>query len=295
MKIYITGYSSAQHNKGKNRKNIIMFCEVLRRILLDNGHQLVDELDDADKCIVFLNPLNSLNTTYAMKSLDVLKNYDSIIAFDDWNIKCVYSNIKALLSGQTTFKSHPHYKQSDVEQRFDVLKKINDGDFKVLFGAYKAGNHDLLNIIGDKVNIDYSAYIERTYVQPEVFNYKPIYAGLAKKDNFIAKLDYDCELIEKQTEDYVFQKYCSNRLVVNPPHYHDGSGWIRMRYTLAYWAKALILEDMNCVFGEAYRINYDDEIVNDIDEIYEIQKSVYEKSIMTKEEISKQLNNLLNG
>lgn len=288
MRINITGFTANHKNtKLSNRKGIINFSNLIKPILEENGHIVDFNLPKADINIIFIYTLKSLNSKYAVESLELLKKDNCIIAFDDWNIKAIYNDNNSLINGYK-FKSHPHYTHDKIEPYLEVLEKINNGYYKCLVPAYKNGNHNLLNIIGEKIIIDPSIYIEKDIYRFNQYEIKPVFAGLANKNSFLNKLDYDFIKIENKTEEYVFQQYCKNRIVMSPPHYHDGSGWWRNRYTLANKAKAIIVEDKNSIFGESYKISFIENYLNisDINYIFDLQNEDYNKTIMSKQEIS---------
>lgn len=292
MKIFITGYNRSQE-KNSNTKGVINFSNLLRPILLENGHQLVTNPDQSELCVVFVSTLKSLNTANALKAIDILKNYNSIIALDDWNIKVIYVGNLSIINGYRS-KTHPHYSEKQIDDTIEVLQKINNGFFKVLYPAYKTGNHELLNIIGNKTFVDPSIYINIDYVTPLFgYNIQPCVATLANKDSFLKKLKYEYVLLDNIKEKQVFEKYCEHRIVINPPHYHDGSGWFRNRYSLANFAKAVIVEDKNSVFGKAYNISGLDVNIQNVDNYYELQNESYKNTIMDKNEISNNLKQII--
>lgn len=288
MKIFITGTNNAIE-KNKNQKNVINFNNLLRPILLENGHELVDNVDKSELVICFLLDFRSLNNGNIINCLNILKNYNSIIAFDDWNIKVFYQTLKLFIKGNIS-KTHPKFKYDDMIKNQELFIDLLNGKYKSIFPAYKTGNHNLLGIIGEKYYIDPSIYIEKKY-NDNIFgkDFIPIFAGLANKDNYLKKLDFYFEQIKDKTEDEVFNRYCSSGIVLTVPHYHDGSGWFRNRYSLTNKAKAILINDVNSIFGDSYKIKYKDFSIEKFNDLFEKQNIDYNKTIMSKNEISNNL------
>ena len=297
MKINLVGFSSAQ-SKGINTKDVINFSNLLKDILVDSGHEADYGLEDRDLNIVFVLTLGSLNINNLENALEILQNENSIIAFDDWNLRQFYDSIDKYLDGVRLFKTHPKISKFDLSKYRDVLENIRDGKYKALFPAYKNGDHSLLGIRGEQHAIDPSIYIYKerpfeTEVSTHKFHLLPVHASLAKKWSNLDKKKYSILNLREENENTVFEYYCRHRIVLSPPHYHDGSGWFRNRYSLANLAKAIVIEDDNSVFGQSYSIKREDVTNANIDQLYELQNSAYYRTIMSKEEISKVLEKVL--
>lgn len=293
MKINITGFSSAQ-SKGSNTKGVINFSELIKDILVDQGHEADYNLENADLNIVFVLDLSSPNVVNYERALKLLQQNNSIIAFDDWSIRNFYKTNENYITGKKVFKTHFHVKQEILNQYRDVIQNIQDGKYKVLFPAYKTGDHSLLELRGELYNIDPSIYIKKQYIESEN-ELIPVHASLATKWKDLEKKKYSILNVRNEKEDKVFEYYCKHRIVLSPPHYHDGGGWFRNRYTLANLAKAVVIEDENSIFGDAYKIAHSEVKATTIDMIFEIQKRAYNNVIMTKQEIKEKIDVLLNS
>lgn len=288
MVINITGFTAPHNNTARsNSKNIIGLSNLLKTILEDNGYIVDFNLKGADLNIVFVFDLSSPNVAYYEQALDLLQKENCIIAFDDWSIKNFYKTIDKILTGDKVFKTHFHIKQNVIDKYIDVIRKIADGKYRVLYPAYKAGNHELLEIRGDKFFIDPSIYIKKDippYTKGELM---PVHASLADK-SWVKKIGWPVIDLKNVTEDEVFKNYCEHRMILSPPHYHDTSGWFRNRYTLAQLSNAVVVEDSRNIFGDSYRkLKIEDVNEGNIDTLFAKQKKDYENNIMSKEEISK--------
>jgi len=292
LSINVTGMTSA-HQKGSNTKNIVGFSNLIKEILEDNGHTVGYNLENADINIVFVFTLGSLNTRFGAEALELLRKDNCIIAFDDWNIKDVYTSMKNLTTKENSYKTHPWHGSKNIHQYEDVAQKILDGKYKVLFPAYKSGKHELLGIRGEQYCLDPSIYIKKDIPEFTPGELIPVHASLAAK-TWVKKIQWPIIDLNKVTEDEVFKNYLEHRMVLSPPHYHDQSGWFRNRYTLANIAKAVIVEDKNSIFGESYRkLLIEDVNESNINRLFEEQSEAYNNEIMTKEEISKVLKEVL--
>lgn len=292
LSINVTGFTAA-HQKGSNTKNIVGFSNLIKEILEENGYKVDYNLENADINIVFIFTLGSLNTRFAAESMELLRKDNCIIAFDDWNIKDTYTSMRNLANKENSYKTHPWHGSKNIHQYEDIAQNILDGKYKVLFPAYKSGNHELLGITGEKFCLDPSIYIKKDIPEFESKELIPVHASLAAK-TWVKKIQWPIIDLNKVTEDEVFKNYLEHRMVLSPPHYHDQSGWFRNRYTLANLAKAVIVEDKNSVFGDSYRkLKIEDVNENNIDKLFKEQNEAYNKEIMTKEEISKVLKEVL--
>ena len=296
MRINLTGFTSAQ-KKGSNTKNIISFSNLIKDILVDNGHEVDYGLENSDLNIVFVLTLGSLNTANAINCLELLRNENCIIAFDDWNIKEFYKSIDGILNGTKTYKTHPHH-QGKVLEYIDVITKLSQGDYKAIYPAYKTGNHELLEIRGDKYCVDPSIYISKELPTPEqsLDELIPVHASLATKWSTLEKKKYTILNVRNETEDDVFNYYWKHRIVIAPEHYFGfRAGWFRNRYTLAYLANSLIIEEEDSCFGEFYEVERKAVNKTTFDYLLAQQRKAYENTIMTKEEIKETLCLLFNN
>lgn len=293
MRVSITGFSSA-HNKGFNTKGVINFSTLIKEILEDNGHIADYDLDQADLHIVFMIDLSSPNTAQYEKALKILQTKNCIIAFDDWSIEKFYKTLENYLSGRKVFKSHFHIKQQVLDKYRDVIEKIVEGEYRVIFPAYRNGQHELLGIRGYQVAIDPSIYIQK----PDSYfignqDLIPVHASLATKWKDLENKKYTIINVRGENEDKVFEYYCKYRMILSPTQYHNGGGWWRNRYTLANLAKAIVIEDENPIFGESYQIKRSIVNKSNIDSLFELQNKKYNEVIMTKNEITLLLKKIL--
>lgn len=293
MRINISGFSS-NHYSGSNTKNVINFSNLIKDILNDNGHIADYQLENADLNIVFIVDLASPNTKYYEHALKLLQTEDCIIALDDWSIKNMYKTFDKYLNGTKIFKTHFHIEQVVINKYRDVIEKIANGEYKVLYPAYKTGNHELLEIRGDKYFIDPSIYVKKERAsQFEMFvnELLPVHASLAAKS-----LDkkYTVLNVRNESEDKVFEYYVKHRIVLSPEHYFTNqAGWFRNRYSLAHLADAVIIEDENSPFGIEYAISRKEVTPASIEKLLYMQKYSYNKVIMTKEEINERLKEII--
>jgi hypothetical protein len=292
-------------NGGKNTKGIINLPETLIQILNSMGHEAAYGLTEPDLNIVFVFDVRSVSTgsEYVLKCLQKLRSEKCIIAFNDWDIKTFYHNVDGL-------SLNPDYKYSNINgltkenllEYKDVLLNITQGKYKVLYHAYKSGNHELLGIRGDKYFIDESIYIDKQKLEKQegLFNIEPkydlvpVHASLIPNWNWLKEKNYSIINLRGVTEDVVFEYLCNHRMCILPPYYHKGSGWFRNRYTLANLARAVIVEDENSPFGILYEMDRKDISESNIESIFNAQNNAYQSTIMTKEEIKQILNRLLN-
>jgi hypothetical protein len=295
MRVNISGISAA-HNKGFNNKGVINFSTLIKEILEDNGHIADYDMDQADLHIVFMIDLSSPNTAQYEKALKILQTKNCIIAFDDWSIEKFYKTLENYLSGKKVFKSHFHIKQEVLDQYRDVIEKIVEGEYRVIFPAYRNGQHELLGIRGYQTAIDPSIYIEKPR---RIFWYStddliPVHASLATKWKDLENKKYTILNVRGETEDQVFEYYCKHRIVLSPEHYFTNqAGWWRNRYTLAFNARAVVVEDVGTVFGDTHAIARKDVTPQTIDTIFELQSRSYVSQIMQKDEISRKIKEII--
>lgn len=292
MKINLTGFTSA-HRSGANRRNVIGFSNLQKTILEDNGYTADYGLENPDINIVSVLTLGSLNTRFAAESMELLRQDNCIIAFDDWNIKEFYKSMENLINKPKSYTTHPWHKDKNIHQYEDVAINILEGKYKVLFPAYKTGNHELLGIQGEKYCLDPSIYIKKDIPDFTPGELISVHASLAAK-TWVKKIQWPIIDLNKVSEDEVFKNYLEHRIVLSPPHYHDSSGWFRNRYSLANLAKAVVVEDRRSVFGTFYQnLLIEDVNEDNIDFLFKNQDKAYKETIMTKEEINKVLKEVL--
>lgn len=291
MRINLTGFTGA-HVRGNNKKNVIGFSNLLKKLLTDQGHEADYGLENPDIHIVCVLDLSSINSSNAVECLKLLrKDGDKcFIAFDDWNIRGFYKTLDGILETKKFSKTHHTVDYVGVLEHLDIIKKLADGDYKVLYPAYKTGDHELLGIRGEKFCVDPSIYIEKEWpsdIQPGELI--PVHASLAGKWSLLSKKKYSLINLRGESEDTVFKYYIMHGIVMTPPHYHDGSGWFRNRYSLAYLANAVVIEDDSGVFGDSYRVERKAVNERTVDKILDEQRSAYEDTIMSKKEIAEVL------
>lgn len=287
MRINLTGFTGA-HKKGSNQKGVIGLSNLLKDILIDNGHVADYGLENPDLNIVCVLDLSSINASNAVACLELLRNEKCIIAFDDWNIKAFYKTIDKVLETKQFSKTHHTVDYRGVLDNLDILEKLSKGEYKSIYPAYKTGNHDLLEIRGEKICLDPSIYIEKDESRYPTGTHKllAVHASLAPKWSDLNKRKYSILNLKGEKEETVYDYYKRHRIVVTPAHYHDGSGWFRNRYALANKAKAVIIEDQSGVFGDSYRVERKSITEKNIDEIFLEQDKAYNNTIMDKSEIS---------
>lgn len=290
MRINITGFTNGQAT-GKNRKGVIGFANLSKTILEDQGYEADYGLENPDINIVNVLDLSSINSSNAVNCLELLRQDNCVISFDDWNIKGFYKGIDKILETKKFSKTHHTVDYEGVLSHLDVLEKLAAGGYKAIYPAYKTGDHELLGIRGEKFCLDPSVYIEldeSTYPSG-LHNLIAVHASLAPKWSDLSKKKYSILNLKGEKEETVYDYYKRHRIVVTPPHYHDGSGWFRNRYTLANKSRAVIVEDESGVFGDSYRVERKNITDKNIDEVFELQSQAYNDTIMSKEHISKVL------
>lgn len=293
MKINITGFTVA-HNGAGNTKNIVQVPKLLQNIISDAGHEVGYNLENADLNIVFLYVLNSINSSRAVQSLELMKKNNVVLALDDWHIKDMYKSYESTVKSNKFSKTHPTIEWQGILNNLDSLQKIVDGKFDVLVPAYPGGDISLLEVRGNVQVYDPSIYVEKEI--PETWgghDLIPVHASLANDWKWLNKRRYSYIQVQHEKEDRVFELYCKNRMVLSPPYYHSGSGWWRNRYTLANLAKALIVDDENTVFGDSYTLDPRKVNRKNIDTLFELQNKAFRNTIWSKEENVKRMKEYL--
>lgn len=297
MRINLTGFTNGQKT-GKNKKNVIGIANTIKDLLVDLGYEADYGLENPDINIISVLDLSSINSSNAVNCLDLLAtNEKCILMFDDWNIKGFYKGIDKVLETKKFSKTHHSVDYEGVLRNLPVLQKIANGELPVIFPAYKTGDHELLEIRGDKYCIDPSIYISKELPTSEqsLDELIPVHASLATKWSTLEKKKYTILNVRNETEDDVFNYYWKHRIVIAPSHYHNGSGWFRNRYTLAYLANSLIIEEEDSCFGEHYEVERKAVSKTTFDYLLAQQRKAYENTIMTKEEIKETLCLLFNN
>lgn len=293
MRVSVTGFTPAHNEKG-NRKGIIQIPLLLQKIIEDAGHEVGYNLPNADVHIIFLYVLNSLNSSFAVECLELMKNDNVIIALDDWHIKDMYYSYDKTVENKKFSKTHPSVSWEGVLANLDSLQKLSEGKFDVLVPAHKTGDHSLLGVRGDMTVYDPSIYVEKDVPQFEgSYDLFPVHASLANDWKYLNKRRYSWINVQNEKEEKVFELYTKHRIVMSPPYYHSGSGWWRNRYTLANKAKAVIIEDYDTVFGAPYEIERKEVTEASIEELFAAQDKIFHETIMSKEENIKAISDLL--
>lgn len=291
MKINIVGFTSGQNQtKLSNKKGVMNFSIILPEILKELKHDIAigDFEREADLYFVFVGRLNSLNTKFAIKTLDLIqKNKDKVIlCFDDWNIKPGLQNMYRVVNRLFSFKTHPWIKQEELEKYFDVINDILNKKFNVLIPAFKDNNVEKLEIPAKKLyTVDPSIFCKYDS-ETIILNNKsfiPVYAGLARKDSFMAKIP-EAEILRDKTEAEVFNDYKKRWFIINPPHYHEGSGWWRNRYVMANQANAILISKNNS-YNVCNFENYKDLDYDEVKSLFKIQDEKYQNMIETRTEV----------
>ena len=293
-RINLTGFTGS-HKKGSNQKNVIGFSNLLKELLEDNGHVADYGLEDADLNIVCVLDLSSINASNYIEALDTLRDKKSVIAFDDWNIKGYYKTLNNIVDNKKFSKTHHTVKYDELMARMETLRDLRDDKFITIYPAYKTGDHELLGITGEKYCIDPSIYIKKDI--PEDWKrdeFMAVHASLAPKWSYLSKKKYSMINLRGVKEDKVFEYYYKHRIVMSPEHYFGfNAGWFRNRYALANIAGALIVEEPNSCFGESYNIERKEINEKTYDKLFEAQDKAYKESIMSKEEVGKALQGVL--
>jgi hypothetical protein len=305
MKINICGFTS-MFNGNRNVKGIITLPDTLIKILKEMGHEADYGLESPDLNIVFVFDVRSMAASgeYTLKALQKLRDEKCILAFNDWDIRTFYHNVDKLVHDNTyKFTTVNGMTRTDILEYRDELLKISEGEYPVLFHAYKTGDHELLGIRGDKKwFIDESVYVEKERIveQDGLFAVEtkhellPVHASLTPKWNFLKEKNYSLLNLRNVTEDKVFEYLCKHRICLLPPYYHQGGGWFRNRYALANLARAVVVEDENSPFGPNYEVARKDVDEKNIESLFVRQNHAFQNNIMSKSEIYDVLENMLN-
>ncbi len=302
MKVSITGFTPAHQNtKQANRKNIIQVPLLLMEAIKGAGHEVGYNLPDADVHIVYIFTLGSINSGFAVECLELIKNNPGkvILSIDDWRVKHIYEGMEKTIATKKFSKSHPSIDWKGIMSNLDVLQDIVDGKFKTLIPAHKTGDISLIEARGEVVVYDPSCFVERQKIkfdQVEAgfpYDLMPIHASLAPDHKWLDKRRYSFIQVQNEKEDKVWELYNKHRIVMSAPYYSNGSGWWRNRYSLANAANAVIIEDIGSVFGPAYEIDRKKVTPETIDILFDKQNKAYHETIMTKEECSEVVGNLL--
>lgn len=293
MKINLTGFTRQQQT-GKSRKGVIGLNTLLPEMLEDLGHEVERDIEGADINIVSVIDLGSINAANATNCFKLLKKKNTIIAFDDWNIKGFYGTIDKIIERNAFSKTHHSVNWKEVMANLDVIMKLKNGEIPSIYPAYKTGDHNLLQIRGKKFCLDPSIYVDKESFTPSGnCDLMVVHASLATKWRDLDKKKYSILNVRNEKESDVFDYYCKHRIVLSPPHYHDGSGWWRNRYDLANRARAVVIEDEKSPFGETYTISRKEVNDSNIEEVFALQDESYHATIMSKEEIKKTVESVI--
>jgi len=271
--------------------------------------------------VVFVGPPGYPGNSNIINALRVLdSDPQAFVGIDDWQVKTLFDEMRRYADG---YASPSHYwytggsdvvtpeqlkhKAEDIRQFQHIWQRIIAGEWRVLFHAYKGGDLSLLGVppACDARTVDPSAYV----VNPDP-NYPvpakrerlgiPVQASLKTIDAMAAakkqqiynwQSRFKVNNVRGETtrgqlkEADVYRHYCDGGLVLSPPHYHQGSGWFRSRYSFAQMAHALVIEDVGGPFGKSHEVRYEDVNLDNFDDLFEAQRESYKSVIMSKDEI----------
>lgn len=301
-RINITGFTGAQRgNERANRKGILNFSELIIEILGECGHTADFQLENPDFNIVFVIDPSSINAGNANEALPLLNSAPCMIAFDDWNIRGLYKTLDKVIETGKFSKTHHTVDYKIVLENMDVLKKLANGEFQVIYPAHKAGDHSLLGIRGDATYIDPTIYMaDKRVFNPEHLKNRdttelmPVHASLANMWQELSKIKYSFLNIKNAKEDEVFEYYSKYRMVLSPKHYNSETGWWRGRYIMANQAKALIVDDVDSIFGKPFEVKPNQITKENIEGVLKLQERNLYEHMMTKEEVKAAMNEAIN-
>jgi hypothetical protein len=293
MRINVTGFTGAQRgNKTANRKGVLNFSELIIEILQDCGYEAGFQLENPDFNIVFVIDPSSINAGNANEAIPLLAKEPCLIAFDDWNIRGLYKTLDKIVETGKFSKTHHTVDWKIIDEYKDVIKKLADGEFPVIYPAHKAGDHSLIGIRGEATYVDPTIYMadKRTF-NPEHLKYRdymelmPVHASLANMWSELKNLKYSFLNIKNAKEDEVFEYYSKYRMVLSPKHYNSETGWWRGRYIMANQAKAIIVDDVDSIFGNSFEVKPNQINKGNIEGVLALQEKQLYEHMMTKEEV----------
>ena len=290
MKILITGMNKQQCTenfyKGSQLKIIPSHVSLIA-CLRDMGHTVEqrvvtigEDLSSYDKIICYIhNPSGFAGFVY--NALWLIRNYDCILAFDDWQTDNIYKGLMALEDPEKMFRpyvmdSHKHV-PTDVREKygddlFEALNMIQKKNHKMLVSAFAGGKLSLLIDYPEELLFSFNPNPYHINLQSsfnslfddkaKVFNYAGLIQDKTKKwikeqnigdwelKKYGSRKDGQDRVIEPEMVDI----YGSQWGVLMPGYFHAGSGWWRARPLQVADAGSILIGD----FKEMV-IYYDDD------------------------------------
>jgi len=297
--VNITGFTGNNNAwAGANRKGVVALSRMLEEMLTDAGFDPYYATEGCDRNIVYLLDLSSRNAAHALYALDVLdRDPLAIIALDDWQIKGCFGTMRSMLEKGFP-RNHHTYTADQLKRYAHVMEQIVNGERTCLYPAFDTPytDHTLLGIPGDySVALDPSSYVPSP---PEEYRRPPaqllaVHASLAKKWSYLEKKRYSILNLREEPEAVVWTYYTKHRIVLVPPHYHQGSGWWRDRYNLAHTANAIIVEDEGGPFGPEFEVERKMVKPETVDKIFAKQAEVYRALTWPRDKVVQTLKELL--
>jgi hypothetical protein len=290
MKILITGMNKQQCTenfyKGSQLKIIPSHVSLIA-CLRDMGHTveqrvvtISEDLSSYDKIICYIhNPSGFAGFVY--NALWLIRNYDCILAFDDWQTDNIYKGLMALEDPEKMFRpyvmdSHKHV-PTDVREKygddlFEALNMIQKKNHKMLVSAFAGGKLSHLIDYPEELLFSFNPNPYHINLQSsfnslfddkaKVFNYAGLIQDKTKKwikqqnigdwelKKYGSRKDGQDRVIESEMVDI----YGSQWGVLMPGYFHAGSGWWRARPLQVADAGSILIGD----FKEMV-IYYDDD------------------------------------
>ena len=290
MKILITGMNKQQCTenfyKGSQLKIIPSHVSLIA-CLRDMGHTVEqrvvtigEDLSSYDKIICYIhNPSGFAGFVY--NALWLIRNYDCILAFDDWQTDNIYKGLMALEDPEKMFRpyvmdSHKHV-PTDVREKygddlFEALNMIQKKNHKMLVSAFAGGKLSHLIDYPEELLFSFNPNPYHINLQSsfnslfddkaKVFNYAGLIQDKTKKwikeqnigdwelKKYGSRKDGQDRVIESEMVDI----YGSQWGVLMPGYFHAGSGWWRARPLQVADAGSILIGD----FKEMV-IYYDDD------------------------------------
>ena len=290
MKILITGMNKQQCTenfyKGSQLKIIPSHVSLIA-CLRDMGHTVEqrvvtigEDLSSYDKIICYIhNPSGFAGFVY--NALWLIRNYDCILAFDDWQTDNIYKGLMALEDPEKMFRpyvmdSHKHV-PTDIREKygdnlFEALNMIQKKNHKMLVSAFAGGKLSHLIDYPEELLFSFNPNPYHINLQSsfnslfddkaKVFNYAGLIQDKTKKwikeqnigdwelKKYGSRKDGQDRVIESEMVDI----YGSQWGVLMPGYFHAGSGWWRARPLQVADAGSILIGD----FKEMV-IYYDDD------------------------------------
>ena len=290
MKILITGMNKQQCTenfyKGSQLKIIPSHVSLIA-CLRDMGHTveqrvvtISEDLSSYDKIICYIhNPSGFAGFVY--NALWLIRNYDCILAFDDWQTDNIYKGLMALEDPEKMFRpyvmdSHKHV-PTDVREKygddlFEALNMIQKKNHKMLVSAFAGGKLSHLIDYPEELLFSFNPNPYHINLQSsfnslfddkaKVFNYAGLIQDKTKKwikqqnigDWELKKYGSRKDGQDRVMESEMVEIYGSQWGVVRPGYFHAGSGWWRARPLQVADAGSILIGD----FKEMV-IYYDDD------------------------------------